>query len=277
MVAAIGKGQIRMPPVQYAEVGYFFLDDAISALQPNLIGAWFFNSFAGETDEEAAFRCSQNWAPGASNQAADRSWPGGIPTSISDDYFTFTNSRPLVTRLTLPASSTMITIARTLDSDIGVTSSDRGFICGTYGNTLNEGDAIEFSVYSTGQFRTIASRVTGADALNCTAQTGSNDLDEWRMWAGVTSATDTRAENLNPADGSTPTPAAVTLTGGHLPGTQTFTIGGRVTSGVNYNDNHKDISCVLLFDIALSAGQINSIQAQLERTMAMTSLTFGTV
>ena len=277
MVAAIGKGQIRMPPVQYAEVGYFFLDDAISSLQPNLIGAWFFNQFTGESDEDAAFRCSQNWAPGASNQSADRSWPGGIPTSISTDYFTFTNSRPLVTRLTLPASSTMVAIARTLDSNIGVTASDRGFVCGTYGNTINDGDFMEFSVYSTGQFRAGASRVTGADLLTCTAQTGSNDLDEWRMWAGVVSSTEVRAENLNPADGSTPVPAAVTLTGGHLAGTQTFTIGGRITSGANYNDNHKDIACVLLFDTDLSAGQLNSVQAQLERTMAMTSLTFGTV
>lgn len=276
MVAAIGKGQIRMPPVQYAEVGVFFLDDAISALQPNLIGAWFFNQFSGETDEEAAFRCSQNWAPGASNQAADRSYTNGIPTTIAADYFRFENNSPLVTRLTLPASSTMVTIARTMDTTIGNSANDRGFICGTFGNAANEGDAIQFQNATTGQFGVIASEVTGASAVTTVALTGTNDLDEWRMWAGTISATTAFAENLNPADGSTPT-ASTVLTGGHLPGSQTFTIGGRVTSGANYNNNHKDIACILLFDTDLSAGQLNSVQAQLERTMAMTGLTFGSV
>lgn len=277
MVAAIGKGQIRMPPVQYAEVGVFFLDDAISSLQPNLIGAWFFNKFSGESNEDAAFRCSQNWAPGASNQAADRSWVNGIPSTINADYFRFTNlTSPLVTRLTLPASSTMVTIARTMDTTIGNTSNDRGFICGTFGNTANDGDAIYFQNATTGQFACIGSRLSDSTPVLATALTGTNDLDEWRMWAGTVSATDIYAENLNPADGSTPT-ATNALAGGHQAGTQTFTIGGRITSGANYNDNHKDIACVLVFNIALSAGQLNSVQAQLERTMAMGGLTFGSV
>lgn len=277
MVAALGKAQILLPPVQYAEVGYFILDDTLAAVRDNLIGAWFFNQYSGESDEDAAFRCSQNWAPGANNQSADRSWVNGIPTTIEADYFRFANSTPLITRLTLPASSTMVAIARTLDSNIDPTNG-RGFICGTFGNTLNDGDCIEFSVWTTGQFRVLGSRLSDSAAQSSTAQTGTNNLDKWRMWAGRVSTTELKAENLNPADGSTPVSTPLTLTGGHLAGTQTFTIGGRVTSGVNYGDTiHKDIACVLLFDTDLTDGQLNSVQAQLERTMAMTSLTFGSV
>lgn len=273
MAAALGKAEIRLPPINYAEVGYLFAD----VLQANLIGGWYFNQYSGESDEDAAFRCSQNWAPGASNQLADRVYPIAIPTQINANYFRFNNLTPLVTRITLTGDSTMIAIARTTDTTIGNTGSDRGFICGTLGNTANDGDCLQFTNATSGQVSAIASDIATDSSKSCVAITGTNDLDKWRIWAAVVSSTTVQAFNLDPADGSTPSPAATPLVSGHKAGTQTFTIGGRITSGVNYNDNHKDIAAVMLFDTAASGGQLTTLATQLARTALIESLTLGAV
>ncbi len=264
------KLSIVAPPTAFAKAGIFLAD----ALADSITGAWFFNQFAGETDDQAGDRCSWNWAEGASNARSARKWPGGAP-DFTDGYATFPNSKPLVTDLTdfETTGGCFLTLACTADSSIGAGAQDRGFVCGTYGNSQNGGFGFEFNNWATGAARVIDFAASApTTAVTCSVVTANNDLAKWRIWFGRTGST-LKLTNKS-ADGSTPDPTQVTLTGGRRKGGQRWTIGGRLTTGTNYTAaTTKKIAFVLRFNSVPDTDELADLVAQAEEIALQSGIT----
>ena len=269
----VANVQLSSPDFRYPYPGIF----TASALSASLSGFWIFNQAPGETEEESAQRCSWNLAPGASNAAIDRRWISGIPT-FEATYARFPNGKPLVTNLPdwTTAGGAVFMIARTVDTGI-VDTNTRSFVCGTYGGNTNFGNGFEFAAVSTSQARSIDYNAAGTVQVNTIDMgTVATDLEKWRLYYYASGAT-LQARNLNPADGTTPTPTATTLTGNRRVGSQTFSIGGRISdSGTNYDPLiHKDIACVARFDAIPDAGQLSTLSAQMAAVATSLGITLG--
>lgn len=213
------------------------------------VGVWFFNKQPGETNREAAWRCSRNRALGANTASNVRRWPGGEPTFFSG-YARFREDQPLVTGVADPgAGLTMFVIARTLDTSIGSTSNHRGFVAGTYGGNNNNGFNFEFASYAAATARAIDYEDGGTIRTSTIDMGDSGDLDLWRIYQVESGTGGLQARNLDPGDGPTPAPNPTSLIGGRKTGTQTFTIGGRIPDGGNdyVPPVEKDIAAILLW------------------------------
>ena len=257
----------------------------IAAMAPQLAGFWRFNRMDGETDEEAAERCSWNMAPGASNGDVDRRWPGGAP-AFFPGYARFRNDRPLHSNIPDfgPAGGCLFAVARTLDTTTGSTSNHRAFIAGTYaGTTTSRGFGMEFASWPAGTVRALDYPASGAVQTN-QATTAAADLGEWRVWYAETgrvagSNAALAIVNLVPGDGSTADPTDTSLTGGRATGAQTLAIGGRITDSTgNYvAEVHKDIAFLAAFAGLPDLTQRAAIAAQLVVAASRASLTMGAV
>jgi len=258
-----GQLKIQTPNPFYATSGLFLPD----ALPNDLMGAWFFGKAAGETNAQAAARCSFNRAPGASNLAADRQWPGGVPT-FANNYARFENSRLLQTRVADwgIAGGCAFMLCRTMDTTVGFASNDRGFVVGTYGGNTNKGHGFEFADVSSSAARAIDYDTSGVLTNQVDMGEVTTDLQKWRVYFYSTGPTSLQALNINPGDGTTPAPNATPFVGGRVAGSQKVTIGGRVADSAGYTPTiHKDICVVLLFDAIPGLSDRATIAAQLAR------------
>lgn len=259
-IAVENKFEIIAPPTAFAKAGIFVAD----ALADALDGIWFFNKFDGETDEDAAERCSWNWAEGASNSRSSRKWPGGVPV-FHEGYAEAPNSKPLVTGLGDfdVSGGCILTLACTADSSVGVGGQDRAFVCGSYGNSQNGGFGFEFNSWSAGNARVIDFPTSGTPttAVVCQVTTAVNDLAKWRHWYGRTGAS-LKLTNKS-ADGSIPDPTQVTLSGGRRKSGQRFTIFGRLTTGSNYTlTTTKKVSYVMRLREIPDSGELATLMEQ---------------
>lgn len=267
----LDKFQILAPPVQFAEIGIFIANAMIDSLD----GAWFFNKFSGETDAEAAARCSFNWAPNAPNEEVDRQYPGGIPV-FQSDFATFLNLAPLQTNLPdFPASTggCAFILARSKDMTLGAVSADRGNLCGCAHSNTQRGSGMQLAAASTGQVRCqsyAASAPTTVVTLACNAVV--NTLDKWRIYYYHAGPTDLKMTNIS-GDGATPNPAAVPLNGGHIPGSAPWHIGGYAIGGTTvFNNNQKDIAFCLRFHKVPTTPEFDAIAAQCRDLMSETTI-----
>ncbi|MEQ1950935.1 hypothetical protein [Mesorhizobium sp. CN2-181] len=252
---------IRAPAPRFTKTGYWKIltqDPAFQAmvdlLNTYVQGIWRFNKRENETDAMAAFRCGRNLKIGASNLALDRQWPGGPPTFFRD-YARFRNDTPLVTREFIQSlanggtgEGSLFVVAKCPDTTIGTTGTKRAWLAGTYGNNQNSGLGLLFNNYPN-QLQGLGYQVTdeGSGRVRTAAiNVNTGTIDLWRIlfldWDAATLA----ARNLA---GDSAVPAPLTLVGGNAYGTQPLTIGGRITSGLNFDaDTLKDIAFVLLLN-----------------------------
>lgn len=255
-----------------------------AALTDNCIGAFVFGKKGGETDAQAAKRCWWNRAPGAANDTSirHRAWPGGYPT-FGANYATFREDTPLVTGVPDFGADggCVFAICRCDDDTVGSDASHRGSIVGTFGGNTNRGFNMEYASDTTSTARVIDYRASDdtSDSNQDDFGVSTSDFEKIRVLYGETgrvSGGDQLLAMVNlSGDGTTPDPADTTLTDGRSPGSQNFSIGGRISDSlVGYTGSvTKDIAAVLIFNALPDSGQRAALYAQMQAIMSDMSIT----
>lgn len=272
--------ELHYPPFYLATRGIF----KPAALADDCTGAFWFTKKSAESQESAAQRGTYNKAIGASNAASDRRQPGGIAEYFTN-YARFQEATPILTNIPDFGSTggCVFVVARTEDDTIGATSSDRAFVVGNYGGNTNHGFGFEFNSDISSVARALDYPGTGSVQVNqIDMGSSTDDLEKWRLYyaeTGRVSGGDKllSAVNLNPGDGTIPDPTDTTLTSGRTNGSQTFTIGGRISdSSTIYTPTcHKDIALVLIFHALPTTEQRNLIKSQCELFCTLVGITLG--
>lgn len=261
-----------------------------AALASNCVGHFIFAKTVGETNADAGKRCWYNRAPGASNSNSiwRRAWPGGYPT-FGTNYALFREDSPLLTGVPDfgPDGGCVFAVSRCDDDTVGVDSppgtgsSRRASIVGTFGGNTNRGFNMEYASDVTSTARVVDYRASDntSDANQIDLGAATSDLEKIRVLYGETGRVSGGNQllamvNLS-GDGTTPDPADTTLTSGRSPGSQNFSIGGRISDSlVGYiGSTTKEIAIVSIFNALPTGGERASLYAQHQEIMDMMSIT----
>lgn len=269
--------QILAPPSQFADLGIFIAN----AMQSSLEGAWFFNKFSGEADADAKVRCSYNWAPGAANGQAARTWNAGpVEPTFFTDYATIPNLSGLKTGLPDfgAGGGCVFALARCDFATVGSPTTSRANICGAQGNAgATRGWGMQFAASSTGTCRaTDYATAAPTTPVNNQLTTAANDLNKWRLFFGRT-GTALKMTNVAPADGSAPDPVESPLASGRVLGTLNFVVGGYPTGAGagTFDDIKKQIAFCLRFKAVPTASEYAAIVAQCNDLRSETGIVYG--
>lgn len=251
-------------PARFTDNG----DMPLAALDDDeALGVWMFNKAATETSSQAADRCSQNLAVGAPNDALDRQWSENKPT-VNTDWVNAREDAPLVTRLPSTSKVYGLVAVRCTDGSLASTGNHRGFIIGSYGNTINRGWALYFN--STVQMRLLTYDGSGTLQTLDKTYTGT-PFAVWRIFefyidtAGMTLADKTL--------GDAASTKAIT---GHSIGEQTVTLLGRITTGTDFDAAvHKDFAIGFLASEIPDAAGRAALLAQMRDALADTAIIEG--
>jgi hypothetical protein len=275
-MTAIMKVRYPSDPT-YAYPGNF----TAAVLNDNCVGAWIFAKKSGETDAQAAKRCSWNRAKGAVNLASYRRWPGG-PPAFGTNYATFREDRPLVTGVPDFGANggCFFAICRCDDDTVGASSVDRAFVVGNYAGNNNLGFGFEYASDTSSTARVLdynAARAIQSNQMDFGVTV--NDFEKIRIIYGETGRVSggnqlLAAVNLS-GDGTTPDPGDTTLVGGRSVGSQTFSIGGRIEDSTTFYTPSvtKDIAVILLFNALPDATQRALLLTQMESIASLMSIT----
>lgn len=266
------KFQILAPPSAYAALGIFIANAMADALQ----GAWFFNKAPGETDADAADRCSFDWTPGSANQASDRNWGGaGGKPQFFTDYALARNDQCLITRrpdFTAATGGCTFALVRTEDTNTGVTSPQRGGIVGNNWTSAGGGYYQELSAWSNGSVRTVVMGGSPPTVALCMGTSDLGGIQKWKLYFGRVSPTHVKTTILSGTAG-VPNPTEVALPGGfYVPSVNPCVLLGKAP-GSNYDMAiTKRVAFVLRFGRVPTTQEYDAIAAQCRDIISETGI-----
>ena len=232
-----------------------------SAVPSTFVGAWRFGA-AKATSAESRLHCARNLKRGAA--------PGiliGSP-GVGAHYFRFTNNANAIrTALTDNVDVSTYVVARTITT---ITPSTRPFVCGTYAGSTGRGEGLLY--FSPSDFRALAFRATGtpSEVADSTLPTVGLDASEWHLLCIDARSDRVRVMNLSLNPDPTADLNSVTLSGGRLLGTQSFSIGMPHAGYINAST--VDIAFVERHNAVHSTVQRNAITTRIRRVLAQTTI-----